>query len=336
MSRPVAMSKRVQWKDSKAERKAERQKVGRLEDQRISPATANRYRDSLKEVAEFAGLQTAELLQRGDIDDLLSSYIELLWEDGETKTKGNYAVAAVQFQKPSLKHHLHRSWKLLALWNKIEQPRRATPMDCSMVLAFAGIFHRWKWPDLACLIVVGFCGLLRTAEMFQLRRDSVVLPRRAGQPAILFLVDTKTTKRNLLDSEKVMITEKTAIECLHYLCRHKQGPTKLVDVTPVKFRELWREVVKYLQLDGLHYLPYSLRRGGATCAHREGLSFEKLLTKGRWQNIATARTYVDQALQEFALIQLPPTSLPLIRAAKNTFKAAGLGRVEGEARGRLV
>jgi len=38
-------------------------------------------------------------------------------------------------------------------------------------------------------------------------------------------------------------------------------------------------------------------------------------------------------LQEYATISLPPQSLPKIRAAQSAFKAAGLGRVEEEARG---
>ena len=150
------MSKSVQWKESKAERRAERQKIGRLEDQRISPLTAARYSESLRDLREFTGLQTAELLQRGDIDDILSSYIEVLWEDGETKTKGNYVIAAVQFQRAALKGKLQRAWKLMTLWNKLEQPRRATPMDASMVIAFAGTFLQWQWPELACITVVGF------------------------------------------------------------------------------------------------------------------------------------------------------------------------------------
>ena len=56
------------------------------------------------------------------------------------------------------------------------------------------------------------------------------------------------------------------------------------------------------------------------------MTFEQLLIKGRWQNVSTA----DQALQELTQIQLPPTAVARVRAAKLCFKAAGLGRVEGE------
>ena len=58
------------------------------------------------------------------------------------------------------------------------------------------------------------------------------------------------------------------------------------------------------------------------------MTFDQLLVKGKWQNVSTARIYVDQALQELVQLQLPQSSLPKLRAARLYFKAAGMGRVE--------
>ena len=322
------MGRTIQHKETKAERKLERQKIGRLSDQRISPCTKQRYEQSLKEVASYMNLSPHEVLRQPHLDDILSSYIERLWEDGETRTFGSYAIAAIQYFCPTQKGKLSKAWKLMSLWQRLEQPRRATPLDPSLLLAFAGTFWKWKWEDLACLTVVGFCGLLRTGEMFTLQRHNVVLSKRKGQPSIIFLYDTKTAKRNMLTAEKVLIHEECGQFCLRYLCRGKANDDMLVDVSAARYRTLWKEVVTYLGLESFHYLPYSLRRGGATSAYREGMSFDQLLLKGRWQSISTARLYVDQALQELSAIQLPPASLPRIRAAKLCFTAAGWGRVE--------
>jgi hypothetical protein len=324
------MTRTIRYQESKAERKREREKIGRLRDQRITPGTKDRYEAALQQVAVFAGVSVPRLLASSGLDDLLSSFIERLWEDGDTKTMASYALASVQYHRPAMKGHLQQSWKLLSLWTKLEQPRRATPMDPQLLLAFAGVLLRWQWVGLAHLTIVGFCGLLRTGEMFQLLRSSVVMPRKLGQPAILFLFNTKTTKRNLLEAEKVIISERTGIDALRYLCQGKRQDEPLVETSSSKFRDLWKDVVQELQLTQFHYLPYSLRRGGATCAYREGMSFDLLMAKGRWRNISTARGYLDQALQEYAALQLPPPSLSKIRAAKNVSKAAKLGRVQGE------
>eukprot|EP00435_Cladocopium_sp_Y103_P069331 s1270_g33.t1 len=245
-----------------------------------------------------------------NLDEILCSYLEKLWEDGDTKTMASYALASIQFHRPALKGQLKQSWQLLSLWNKLEQPRRATPLDPQLLLAFAGIFLKWHWRDLAHLCVVGFCGLLRTGEMFQLRREPVVLPRQKGQSAILFLHDTKTAQRNLLQQEKILISEEMGIRSLQALCKGKATGELLTEVSPARFRKLWKEVVSHLKLGQFNYMPYSLRRGAATSAYREGMSFDKLLVKGRWQHIATCRLYLDQALQKYTALSLPMDALP--------------------------
>eukprot|EP00435_Cladocopium_sp_Y103_P068451 s617_g31.t1 len=297
---------------------------------KVSPGTKERYATTLRSVASSLNLSAQALLSRPDLEDILCSYIEKLWEDGETRTFGSYALAAVQFYAPTSRGKLREAWKLMGLWQKLEQPRRATPMDPAMLFAFAGTFWNWRWEDLACLTVVGFAGLLRTGEMFGLKRSDVVLSRQSRQASILFLYHTKTAQRKMINSEKVLIYEQCAQACLRRLCKGKSADDFLVDISPAKYRSLWKDIVSHLKLEKFHYLPYSLRRGGATSAHREGMSYDQLLTKGRWQSLSTAQLYVDQATQELAALQLPMDSISRIRAAQRCFKAAGLGRVEGD------
>ena len=122
--------------------------------------------------------------------------------------------------------------------------------------------------------------------------------------------------------EKVVVSEETGIKSLRHLCHGLQPTDFLVDDSAPRFRTLWKEVVSHLKLDKLNYMPYSLRRGAATSAYREGMGFDQLLAKGRWQHIAPARLYLDQALQEFAAISLPMEAEPRIRAARNFFLSA--------------
>ena len=266
-----------------------------------------------------------ELLRQSNLDQLMVNYLERLWEDGDTKTMASYSLAALQFHRPQLRGCLRQSWQLPSLWNKLEQPRRATPIDPKLLLAFSGVLLTWGWPDLAHLCIVGFCGLLRTGEMFNLKRGHIVLPRYPGQSAVLFLHDTKTAQRNFVSQEKVLISEEMGIKSLRDLCGQKSSDRFLTNLQPAKFRALWKDVVQFLKLEQFNYLPYSLRRGAATSAYKEGLTFDKLLLKGQWQHIATARLYLDQALQEYASLSLPHESLPLIRSARAKFLAAGEG-----------
>eukprot|EP00438_Fugacium_kawagutii_P006902 Skav221026 [mRNA] locus=scaffold576:100629:103533:- [translate_table: standard] len=290
-SAELPMARTIRYQETKEMRRRERQQIGRLQDQQVSQTTVQRYSNSMQDFVTFGGFSQAQLLHHPDVEALLSAYIERLeallsayierlWEDGDTKTMASYTVAAVQYFQPRLKGQLKQPWKLLSLWSKLEQPRRATPLSPDLLLAVAGQFTAWRWQDLGHLCVVGFCGFLRTGEMFQLKRSHVVLPRSSSQDAVLFIQDSKTAKRNFLQWEKVIISEQVGVRSLRALCAHRRPDDLLVDVTPQKFRDLWK-------------------------------------------HLATARLYLDQGLQEYASLTVPPAAHPFIRAAQQRFRSAG-------------
>eukprot|EP00438_Fugacium_kawagutii_P011317 Skav205072 [mRNA] locus=scaffold142:444791:445402:- [translate_table: standard] len=196
-------------------------------------------------------------------------------------------------------------------------------MSPSLLLAFAGVLLKWQWRRLSRLCVVAYCGLLRTGEMFLLRKRDVILPGKQGGSAVLFLQDTKTSQRNHLLWEKVVISEKLGIHCLKLLCRNRRPDDYLVDETAGKLRDLWKQVVAHLGLEQFHFLPYSIRRGAATACYVNGATFDELLEKGRWKHIATASLYIDQAAQEYTQLTMPRNSLPLIRAAQDWLSLPG-------------
>ena len=105
--------KEIKRKETKEERKAERKKVGRLSEQRVSLATAERYTASLNEFALFVGSPVTEVLRRDDLESLLCQYIEFLWEEGDPKSMANYVLAAAQYRKPELKGALKGAWQLV-------------------------------------------------------------------------------------------------------------------------------------------------------------------------------------------------------------------------------
>ena len=133
-------------RNSKAERKAERRKVGTLQSQVVKKNTADRYAQSFHEFKSFANVTLEELRGNvGQIDQQLCHYIEFLWKDGEPKSYANYAVASIQHFVPEARRRLGASWKLVSTWNKIEMPSRAVPLTPELMISFAGLFHQWGW-----------------------------------------------------------------------------------------------------------------------------------------------------------------------------------------------
>ena len=63
-----------------------------------------------------------------------------------------------------------------------------------------------------------------------------------------------------------------------------------------------------LQLKG-HFLPYSVRRGGATAHFVQDGSLDITCERGRWGNMKTARVYVNTALADKSHQLQPPAHL---------------------------
>ena len=198
------------------------------------------------------------------------------------------------------------------MWNCHSRAPPATP---ELMLALAGVLVQWKWPEVAYMCLVGFSTFLRTGEMFRIRRENVHLPPGPGQPAIIFLEDTKTGLRKQMTWEKVLVKEQLAFR----LCHKKSPPQHLLSLSVCTFRKLWKDVVHHLGLQNLHLQPYSIRRGGATSAYKRGMTFEELMQIGRWANVSTARIYLDESLQELGTLQIPLASRTLIRRAQQAF-----------------
>ena len=190
-------------------------------------------------------------------------------------------------------------------WEKIQLPLKAYPMRPDMLLAFAGVLIHWNQPKIAHLIVVGYSLFLRTGELLALQATDVHFSSHG--PPVIFIQGPKGSHHSVHNVEKLVVHEQSAVASLRYLC-HQKAAGALCPIAPYKFRELWRDVVNFLGLSQLHLLPYALRRGGATSAFKNGARLDSLLVRGRWKNVSTARTYLDEALMELGQSQIPPTT----------------------------
>ena len=236
---------------SKQHRKVERQKIGSLSSQIVEVKTRARYEECFEKFRKFHRLQAEFGLPEATLfDEMVGEYVEYLWENGEAKSEASYTLAAIQYFRPQAKNHLPWSWKLAKAWNRIELPTRATPLSPEMVLSFAGQCFRWKQNNMGWLLILGFSMFLRTGEILNLRRKDVILPKGQASP-ILLLEDTKTTKKNFLPLEKLVVDEKICVVALHHLCKSIDPGERLCSYTNYGFRKLWADLISYFSLEEL-------------------------------------------------------------------------------------
>lgn len=312
------------------ERQAQRRKIGALSRQVIQDKTRNRYHQMFQRFRRFhRWAEDFSVPAPEEFDMQVSQFVEHLWETGAPKSDASYALAAIQFHRPQTKHHLTWSWKLVKTWNHIELPTRATPLTAAWTLALAGQAFKWQQYRMGWLLIVGFSLFLRTGEMVNLQKQDVSLPQSSKEEAVVYLTDTKTTKRNSLPLESVLVDDQLARKALTELTKGLLPGDTLGQMTNSQFRRLWADLLAALKINSCGFTPYSLRRGGATSAYRQGVQLDTLVTKGRWSHLSSCRIYLDQGAQALAEFSLPAASQPLLLAAQKHFKTVSQGGTRG-------
>lgn len=288
---------------TRGQRQAQRQKLGTLQSNLVLKITQKRYANHFCLFMEY--LQTTRPnfpAETESYDICLSEYLEVLWDTGEPKTACTYTVAAVQHYLPQLRKKLPRSWKLKAIWDKLELPCQAVPLRLDSLLGIMGYFWKKGYPEMACGCAIAFNGLLRTGELLQLLVSDCTF---TDNQCVLTLRNTKSGQRRLLQDESVVITDPLTLTLLVKLTKRKQPGHPLLPLSPAKFRTLWNHMRSHLSLTQDKFIPYSLRRGGATWYFEATGSFSKTMLRGRWQHLKTCKLYIAQSQQALAHSTLP-------------------------------
>ena len=316
---------------SKHQRQQLRRKLGTLETNLVKKLTVERYNDSFNLFAEYLNqTKKAWPISLDEYDFVVSEYLEILWDSGEPKSMAAYTLAALNYFIPPLKKHLQRSWKLKATWDKLELPCQAIPLDLDMLFAFVGYFIKHDENSVALACIIAFNGLLRTGELLQLRAADCI---RSAEGFLLLLNQTKGGQRRLIQDESVLISDSLTIWAVERLLRHKRPGDFLVGLSPAAFRTKWNAMKANLDLLLYRFLPYSLRRGGATWFFHQTGSFSQTMARGRWQHLKTCKLYVADAQTTLASVTLPPATQAILWALRDFIRPhlcrwASLVRVE--------
>ena len=323
------MGKRPKLSD--ADRKRDRAGKGTLLERQVSARCRERYAAALEYFFFLLpwvwGRWPSSWPKR---DEALCHYIECLWAEGEAKSRAADTISALQW-KYGTRAVFPGSWRRYKTWNTLEISQQTPPLPVEVMFALCGLALRAGHPYIAVALYTAFHCMLRTREMLCLHLSQV---RGWHQAETLVLTDTKTTKRHG-ETEYIAVEDPVARILLRWArLRLRCGP--LISLSETKFRSLWSQLVTSAGLQPHEYLPYSIRRGGATFDYLDCGSLDRSLLRGRWQSIRAARIYVregEEMLQRIALEPAQRTSFEILRVeflsfvgrAQAELQAAGLG-----------
>ena len=104
MSSPPGPSRVAAARAKQASRRLARQRLGRLRDCRVKPATLKRYRKHVSEFFRWLRLNGRAIpATAGEFDVVISSYAECLWEGGESRSILANTLSGVQHLVPGTK-----------------------------------------------------------------------------------------------------------------------------------------------------------------------------------------------------------------------------------------
>ena len=296
----------------KSQNERRRRRAGiRLRDYSISSKTKERYERAVGRLLPFLESQ----VDLTNLDLILCDYIEMQWARGESLYFIADGLSGLHFSWPEIRGLLRNSWRMFKNWRRIEAPARAPPITVLLVRAIVSrAVQRTELP-FACMIALGFHGLLRTGELLKIQNKDLELSSKCG---IVSLKMTKSGVRAGAD-EAIALRDSLCLQLLEtWRCVHKPSPgDRLWPYSAQLFREQFRRYQRFFRIAHLNLKPYSLRRGGATLLLQQGVAMESILLRGRWRSLAVARVYLQDALSMIPSLRIPPENLTLIHKYSN-------------------
>jgi hypothetical protein len=280
-----------------------------LTSERIGKPSLKRYLAALTPYLAWCEELRADPSEAADFDELLSRYIQILYDNKCSLGEALTLRSSVVFFDPGLKGLLPLADRALEGWRRLE-PAESWP-PATYGLAFGAACELWLCGDVAhaTAILLAFECYLRNDEVCKMSVRDVALPGdarvgRASTFAAVAIQFAKTGRR-----QWVTVRDPLVLSLLQGFAEGAQPSDKLLPgVSPDSFRQAFRRGLDLLGFPNAPYVVHSLRHGGATHDYTVGgLSLESVLERGRWRSTATARRYLQSARVLLLDVCIPTT-----------------------------
>lgn len=242
-----------------------------------------------------------------DLEEFMCIHMEELWLEGHPKAWAADVLSAITFYIRGARGHLAAAWKLLSVWQRLELPCRCAPLSLLQIHCMIGFLLSMKDLNSAAAIQVGFECVLRSGEIFALTAGDC----RFNASLTLCQLDLGLTKSGKRSGRRETVTTKdpTTLLLLGLVLLDKPAGTRLLPRGGPTFRKVFDQTLRTMGYFNKEYLPYALRRGGATHEFLASGKLDKTALRGRWSSTKTARIYINEGAALLAEIQATPLQM---------------------------
>ena len=250
--------------------------------------TLRAYRQALESFLEYISREGVSLNSVSQLDAALANYVNGMFQEGDSIAVAGHLLSGVKRFLPTLRLRVPTAAQYFRNWQRIYQPVRATPISLELIQALAAV--AWKAsPQFAFLLLLGFAAMLRTVEMLSLQFQHLLL-HEGKRDFTVIIPFAKTSNGN---PQIVRCSDPNLWALLEKL-KSQQPPTAFVwPGNPRCFHRLWKDLLACLKFHPSDYVPYGIRRGGATEYFLSTGNMDATLHRGRWLTQKTAKQYID-------------------------------------------
>jgi hypothetical protein len=257
------------------------------------------------------------------VDEILEQYIKQMHsEDKRSSLRlAKHAVLMVQIARPRLRKSLQTAWNSIKSWEEQRPSNFRPPLPIPLLVAMvckARIFAQKSrgpegvlWHTFATLMMVGFFGLLRPGEIFNLRPGDINLANSLslGSGFAVLRIARPKNARQMGVQQYVEVRHPDAMNWLAWLKSQKQSQESAVwPSNPTKFRNMFSQVCRSLNISQLRLSPASLRAGGATWLIDEGFEVSRVRFMGRWAHLRSLEHYIQVARAQQIALSIPAST----------------------------
>lgn len=133
------------------------------------------------------------------------------------------------------------------------------------------------------------------------------------------VVRIAASKTSPLAQQSLAHTDPMLAKFVHHFLRFLPPAGRVWPFSTSYFRACFDSLCTFFDLTTVHFVPYSLRRGGATYFYVLYNSLDFVVIRGRWRDVATARLYLDDARASLITLKLSRSSHVLLSRFRQPF-----------------
>ena len=237
------------------------------------------------------------------ISELLVAYGKELYVSGKSYNRFSETINAVSARRPVLRRQMAACWDLAFNWVVDEPHEHNKALPQSILLAAVGLALLWGWSREAAILALGWTGVLRIGEIFQAKREDLILPRDAAPGTWFALLKIKLpkTRGRAARHQSSRIDPRDVVLLLDGVFSRLLPSEPLWNRSPQALRKRFSALQTALGLVGggesasPPYSLSSLRPGGATYWLQTTEDAEYVRRKGRWLSTRVLEVYLQES-----------------------------------------